>query len=316
MPAALTRTYLAVPAHQARLVESAARSAADAVFLDLEDAVPEAQKAAALDSALQALNQLDWGTKTVSVRVNSERQRQDDELRALSQGARRLDTVLIPKVESPQALHAAADTLARGPTRMRALGLEAMIETAAGLVHCESIAGASPLLASLHFGAGDFSASIGAKSVEIGQSPPGYAMTSPSSDDSGSGGYRQTPLDMWAYPMMRILVAARAFGLRAIDAPCGAFRDAVLSRDSALRAAAMGYDGKQVIHPSQIDDTNTAFLPTQAEIAQAARVVEALAQAQRAGRGAVQLDGKLVDYANIRMAQRIMAMQAGPGDAA
>lgn len=295
----ITRTYLAVPAHQDKLVASAARSEADAVFLDLEDAVPESMKEAALGSAVRAINELDWGGKVIVVRVNGVGIRQRQEIDALIRFATRLNGVLLPKVESAEEI-AAVQQQVEGTS----VAIEAMIETAKGLVYCEQIAAAGGSLEALHFGVGDFGASIGAKGVEIGLSHPQYTMTS-----RAHAGYADTPLDMWAYPMMRILVAARAFGLRAIDGPCGAFRDATLSESSALKAAAMGYDGKQVIHPMQLAFTNRAFTPTDEEYAAAQRVVDALAEAEREGRGAVQLDGKLVDYANIRMAKKVVEVR-------
>lgn len=299
----VTRTYLAVPAHQDRLVASAARSEADAVFLDLEDAVPESMKAAALTAAIEALNGLDWGDKVVVVRVNGAGERQRKEIQALVERCGRLNAVLLPKVESAQEI-----AQVQGQLDGTRIGIEAMIETAKGLVFCEQIAAAGGNLEALHFGVGDFGASIGAKGVEIGLSHPGYAMTAHATE-----GYADTPLDMWACPMMRILVAARAFGLRAIDGPCGAFRDARLTESSALKAAALGYDGKQVIHPMQLDSTNRAFTPTDDEFQAAQRVVAALADAEREGRGAVQLDGKLVDYANIRMAMKVVGMRGRAG---
>jgi len=300
-----TRTYLAVPAHQTRLVKSAASSSADAVFLDLEDAVPIAQKSAALSNAIDAINQLDWGDKTLSVRVNVPTGSLiENELRQLLRQAPRLNTVLIPKVEKVSQVQFIEDILTSPSLARDDFGLEIMIETALGLVNCEAIAGSSPSIESLHFGVGDFSASIGAKGVDIGLTHPSYQHTVRMED----GHYAGTPLDMWAYPMMRLLVAARAFGLRVIDGPCGAFRDPVLTRDLAVKAAALGYDGKQVIHPSQIDVTRLAFTPSDTELAQARAMLDAIAAAEREGKGAVQVDGKLVDYANVRMAERVMAM--------
>lgn len=304
----VTRTFLAVPAHQRRMVESAAGCAADAVFLDLEDAVPQNQKQAALTGAVAALNELDWGRKAVSVRVNVPGSATfEAELTELLVSAPRLDTLLIPKVESPSDLDRAVVLIRlHGQHRSTPIGLEVMIETARGLVNCEQIAGHSALIESLHFGVGDFSASIGAKGVDIGLSHSAYRLTS----CSPQGDYTSTPLDMWAYPMMRILVAARAFGLRAIDGPCGAFRDAGLTAAFAVKAATLGFDGKQVIHPCQIEATRDAFVPNEGELREAQQVIEALAEAEREGRGAVQVGGKLVDYANIRMAQRVVAMAA------
>jgi malyl-CoA/(S)-citramalyl-CoA lyase len=119
----------------------------------------------------------------------------------------------------------------------------------------------------------------------------------------------ETPLDLFAYPMMRLLVAARAFGLRAIDGPCGAFRDAVATEAAAAKAATMGFDGKQVIHPTQIEATRDAFIPSDDELAYARRVIAAMEEAERNGQAAVTVDGKMVDYANIRMIRRLMSFK-------
>ncbi|WP_144146876.1 HpcH/HpaI aldolase/citrate lyase family protein [Paraburkholderia sp. BCC1884] len=302
----VTRTFLAVPANHRRMVESAARSTADAVFLDLEDAVPQGQKEAALLGAIEAINELDWGQKSVSVRINEPGSGSiETEVARLLKSAPRLDTLLIPKVEQTGHVDSLVSMIDRhGQHRTTPIRLEIMIETALGLANCEQIAGHSELIESLHFGVGDFSASIGAKGVDIGLSHPAYQLTS----RSPQGDCSSTALDMWAYPMMRILVAARAHRLRAIDGPCGAFRDADLTRALAIKAASMGFDGKQVIHPCQIDATRSAFVPGDDEIRDARRVIAALVEAEKEGRGAVQVDGKLVDYANIRMAQRVIAM--------
>lgn len=304
----VTRTFLAVPAHQRRMVESAARSSADAVFLDLEDAVPQAQKETALLGAVAAINELDWGHKAVSVRVNVPASATiETEVGSLLADAPRLDTLLVPKVECTADVDRVVGLIKLHNQRRRTpIGLEVMIETALGLANCEQIAAHSELIESLHFGVGDFSASIGAKGVDIGLSHPGYRLTA----RSAQGDYSSTALDMWAYPMMRILVAARAHRLRAIDGPCGAFHDADLTSALAVKAATMGFDGKQVIHPCQIDTTLRAFVPTADELYEAQRVIAAMTEAEREGRGAVQVDGKLVDYANIRMAQRVVAMAA------
>ena len=290
------------------MVESAAHSSADAVFLDLEDAVPQSGKEAALAGAIAAINELDWGHKTVSVRINVAASATfESEVERLLVFAPRLDTLLIPKVERTADVDSVAELIAlHGQRRKTPLGLEVMIETALGLVNCEQIAGHSELIESLHFGVGDFSASIGAKGVDIGLSHPEYRLVS----RSAHGDYSSTALDMWAYPMMRILVAARAHRLRAIDGPCGAFHDSDQTSAMAVKAATMGFDGKQVIHPCQIDTTLRAFVPTADELCEAQRVIAAMTEAEREGRGAVQVDGKLVDYANIRMAQRVVAMAA------
>jgi malyl-CoA/(S)-citramalyl-CoA lyase len=301
----LTRTYLAVPAHRARMVQGAAASASDAVFMDLEDAVPPAEKAAALQSAATALTELNWGTKTVAVRLNAvDSPSIQIEIASLG-GIRRLDAFIIPKAEAVADVARIGRwiTEAKG-TRDAPAEMELLIETARGLINVEALAAADPLVTALHLGVGDFAASIGARSAEIGASPSGYKHVGHAAD-----GYPEVPLDLFAYPMMRLLVAARAFGLRAIDGPCGAFRDAIATASTAAKAAAMGYDGKQVIHPSQIEPTRDAFVPSDQELAYAERAVAALEEAERNGQGAVTVDGKMVDYANIRMIRRLMSFK-------
>jgi malyl-CoA/(S)-citramalyl-CoA lyase len=301
----LTRTYLAVPAHRARPVQNAAASAADAVFMDLEDAVPPAEKAAALEAAATALTTHDWGTKTVAVRLNAiDSPSIQTEIKRLG-GIRRLDAFIVPKAESVADVITISRSIAdaAGP-RDAPAEMELLIETARGLINVEALAAADPLVAALHLGVGDFAASIGARSAEIGASPAGYRHVGSAAD-----GYPQIPLDLFAYPMMRLLVAARAFGLRAIDGPCGAFRDAVATSSTATKAAAMGFDGKQVIHPSQIEVTRHAFVPSDEELAYAERAIAALEEAERNGQGAVTVDGKMVDYANIRMVRRLMSFR-------
>ena len=301
----LTRTYLAVPAHRARHVENAAASAADAVFLDLEDAVPPAEKAAALEAAATALTTHDWGDKAVAVRLNAiDSPSIQEEIGRLG-GIKRLDAFIIPKAEALADMATISSWIsAAAGARDAPAEMELLIETARGLVNVEALAAAGGLVTALHLGVGDFAASIGARSAEIGASPAGYRHVGGASD-----GYPQTPLDLFAYPMMRLLVAARAFGLRAIDGPCGAFRDAVATSATAAKAAAMGFDGKQVIHPSQIQATRNAFIPSDEELAYAQRVIAAMAEAERNGQAAVTVDGKMVDYANIRMIRRLMSFK-------
>lgn len=301
--APLTRTYLAVPAHRERLVQNAARSDADAVFLDLEDAVPPAEKDQALESAITALTTIDWGRKWVSVRLNAfDGPSIKAEVKRLG-CMQRLDAFIVPKAEKVADIVAIADWIADASAdRKKPVAIELLIETALGLVNVDALAAAHPLVAALHLGVGDFAASIGARSTEIGASPAGYRLTG-----SASEGYPEAPLDLFAYPMMRLLVAARAFGLRAIDGPCGAFRDARATASTAAKAAAMGFDGKQLIHPSQIGPTREAFIPSPEERAAAKRALAALEEAARQGLGAVTVDGKMIDYANVRMIQRLLS---------
>ena len=299
-----TRAFLAVPAHRARLVAKAAASAADAVFMDLEDAVPPSEKSLALNEAVRSLTSLDWGSKRVTVRINAvDSPFIADEIRALA-ALPRLDAVIVPKAERPGDIVAIADRLrAAAPDRAAPVALDLLIETALGLVNVDALAACHTSVAALHLGVGDFAASIGARTSDIGVSPDDYRHVG-----SAQSGYASAPLDLFAYPMMRLLVAARAFGRIAIDGPCGAFRDAKLTESSAQKAAAMGFDGKQVIHPDQIAPTLRAFTPSDAELTQARRIVEAMEQAEAQGQGAVTLDGKMIDYANVRMARRIIGL--------
>ncbi|MBB4376540.1 beta-methylmalyl-CoA/L-malyl-CoA lyase [Bradyrhizobium sp. Rc3b] len=299
-----TRAYLAVPAHRSRLVAKAAASTADAVFMDLEDAVPPSEKGLALEEAVQSLASLDWGNKRVTVRINAvDSPFIAQEIRALV-ALPRLDAVIVPKAERASDIAGIAEQLrAANPDRPAPVALELLIETALGLVNVDTLAACHASVAVLHLGVGDFAASIGARSSDIGVSPDGYRHVG-----SAQSGYASAPLDLFAYPMMRVLVAARAHGLHAIDGPCGAFRDARLTESSAQKAAAMGFDGKQVIHPDQIEPTLRAFMPSEQELAQARRIVDAMEQAEAKGQGAVTLDGKMIDYANVRMARRIIEL--------
>ena len=301
----LTRTYLAVPAHRMKMVQGAAASAADAVFMDLEDAVPPNEKAAALAAAASALAENGWGAKTVAVRLNAiDSLSIQEEIRRLA-GIDRLDAFIIPKAETvadvAQIGRWISDAAGARPAPVE---MELLIETARGLVNVEALAAMGGLITALHLGVGDFAASIGARSAEIGASPSGYRHVGSAAD-----GHSQTPLDLFAYPMMRLLVAARAFGLRAIDGPCGAFKDAVVTQATAAKAAAMGFDGKQVIHPGQIEPTRDAFIPSDEELAYADRAIAAMEEAERNGQGAVTVDGKMVDYANIRMIRRLRSFK-------
>jgi malyl-CoA/(S)-citramalyl-CoA lyase len=306
MTVRLTRTYLAVPAHRSRLVQNAAASVADAVFLDLEDAVPPGEKATALEAAATALTALDWGNKTVAVRLNAIDSPSIQQEIARLGGIGRLDAFIIPKAEAVADIAKISRWIAGAAgARGAPAEMELLIETARGLINVEALAAADPLVTALHLGVGDFAASIGARSAEIGASPSGYKHVGSAAD-----GHKEIPLDLFAYPMMRLLVAARAYGLRAIDGPCGAFRDAVATSATAAKAAAMGYDGKQVIHPTQIEATRNAFIPSDEELANAQRVIAAMEEAERSGQAAVTVDGKMVDYANIRMIRRLMSFRA------
>jgi malyl-CoA/(S)-citramalyl-CoA lyase len=297
----LQRSYLAVPGNASRFFAKAAQSAADAIFLDLEDTVAPPDKDTARAQVIDALQNIDWGSKTMTVRINTlQSPYMFRDVIDLVSNCPRVDCLLIPKANSPEDIYTVevlVNQVEMATGRHTRVGLEALIETAKGLCNVEAIARAGTRLEALHFGAGDFAASIAARTTGIGGVHPGYSVT--------AGGVRSNN-DMWHYAQMRIVVACRAYGLRPIDGPYGAYSDLPGTREAAERAAILGFEGKQVIHPSQIDPINQVFSPTEAEIDQAKRIIEAMKEAEGQHRGAVALDGKLIDLVSIRMAENIL----------
>ncbi len=316
-PARLNRSELAVPGSSPKFFEKAAKGAADVIFLDLEDAVAPDDKPQARKNVIAALNELDWGKKTLSLRINGldTHYMYRDVVDVMEQGGGRLDLIMIPKVGTASDVYA-IDMLvtqieaAKGYSKR--IGFELIIETALGMQNVEAIAAASKRNESLHFGVADYSASIRARTVNIGGANPDYAVLT----DPDAGGKRETHWgDMWHYALSRMVVAARANGLRPVDGPFGDFSDPEGYRAAARRAAVLGCEGKWAIHPSQVALANEEFSPSEAEIGRAKRILEAMAQAQKEGRGAVALDGKLIDLASIRQAEVLVRKAAaiGPG---
>lgn len=293
IPARLNRSQLSVPASSMRFIEKAAASAADVVFLDLEDSVAPDGKAAARANAARAVGAFDWGDKTLSVRVNA----WDtvwtwrDVIEVLTGASDRLDLLMLPKVHRPADVHALAALVGQVEAdlgRAKPVGLELIIESAEGLMNVEAIAAASPRIEALHYGPGDYAASTGARTTAIGEGMAGY------------------PGDPWHYPLSRLLVAARAHGLRVLDGPWSAHADLDGLKIAAARTAALGFDGKWAIHPGQIETLNAVFSPPDAEVEQARRILDAMKQAAADGRGAVTLDGRMIDVASIRQAEALV----------
>jgi malyl-CoA/(S)-citramalyl-CoA lyase len=303
----LHRSELAVPGSSPRFFEKAARSSADVIFLDLEDSVAVDDKPGARQTVISAVNDIDWGGKTVSVRINGpDTHFMYRDVVDIVENCERLDLLFIPKVGVAADLYA-IDMLvtqienARGRTKR--IGFEIMIETALGLCNAEAIAQSSRRLEAMCFGSGDFAASVSARTTTIGGFNPDHGVLS----DANSAGRRTFyPADPWHAAQSRIAAACRAYGPRPIDGPYSNFNDPDGLRASSKRAAALGFEGRMVIHPNQIAIVNEVFSPDPAEVAQARRIVDAMAQAARAGRGAVTLDGRMIDIANIRMAQRLL----------
>ncbi len=295
----LQRSELAVPGSNPDMIEKAAASAADYVFLDLEDAVAPGDKPKARATIVAALNDIDWKAagKTVSIRINGidTHYMYRDVIDIVEQAGHRLDTVLIPKVGVPADVYMVDAMLSQIEAAKgidTPIGLEALIETALGMANVERIATASPRLEALHFGVADFAASCRARTVGIGGLNPGY------------------PGDQWHAVLARMTVACRAYGLRAIDGPFGDFKDPEGYRAAATRAAVLGLEGKWAIHPAQIELANEVFSPPAAEVDRARRILAALEEAAREGKGAVQLDGKMIDAASAHMARNVVDIEA------
>jgi len=295
----LQRSELAVPGSQAPLFRKALESEADYVFLDLEDAVAPADKEQARRNVVAALLEYGWRErgKTISVRVNGidTHYFYRDVVDVVEQAGHRLDTLLVPKVGTPGDVYLTDALLtqieaARGIADR--IGIEVLIETALGMVNVEAIAHASPRLEAMHFGVADLAASLRARTVSIGGLNPDY------------------PGDQWHAALSRMVTACRAYGLRPVDGPYGDFKDPDGFLAAARRAAALGYEGKWAIHPSQIAPANEVFTPPAAEVERAQRILRALDDAARDGRGAAQLDGRMIDAASARLARNIVQIAA------
>jgi malyl-CoA/(S)-citramalyl-CoA lyase len=305
----LNRSELAVPGSSPQLFEKAARSAADIVFLDLEDAVAPDQKVQARANVIRALRDADWGDKSLSVRVNGldTHYMYRDVIEVIEGGGERLDLLMIPKVGTAADVYAVDMLITQCEAavgRTKRLGLELIIETALGLANVEAIAGASPRNESLHLGVADLAASTRARTTNIGGANPNYAVLT----DPDEHGRRERHWgDAWHYALARMVVAARAQGLRPIDGPLGDYSDPEGFRAAAGRAAALGCEGKWAIHPSQIGLANEVMSPPPEEIDKARRILDAMEAARREGKGAVSLDGRLIDIASIRQAEALVA---------
>lgn len=302
--AQVRRTVLAVPGSSERFLTKARGLAADAVFLDLEDAVAPPAKAEARRLIVAALAE-DWAAPIVTVRVNdwTTEWTYADVVEVVGAAGARINAVVLPKVQSREHI-VALDLLLTQVERTHGLavgriGIEAQIEDAQGLLNAAAIAGASPRMRSLVFGPGDFMASVGMASTNVGEQPEGY--------DRG---------DAFHHVLFSILVAARAHGLAAIDGPYVAIRDVEGFRRSARASAALGYDGKWVLHPDQIAAGNEIFTPRQADFERSLRMIEAYAAATAEAGGAVGaivVDDEMVDEAGMKVAQRIVAKGRAAG---
>ncbi len=316
----LNRSTLAVPGSKPKFFEKAAAGAADVIFFDLEDSVPPDQKAQARKDVIAALNDLDFRSKSVSVRINGldTHYMYRDVVDVVEQAGSRLDLILVPKVGCAADIYAVDMLLtqieqAKGIKKR--IGIELLVETPLGLQNIGEIAAASPRNESIIFGSADYAAAAGMQTRTIGGPNPDYHVLT----DADSQGHRRLHWgDMWHYPLARVVAAARAEGLRPIDGPFADIKDPDGWLASAKRARTLGCEGKMAIHPSQVELANELFKPSADEVAQARRILEALEQAEQTGAGAVTLDGKMIDIASIRQAEvtvkkaELVAEKAGP----
>ncbi len=291
----LQRSELAVPGSSPKMFEKALNSNADYIFLDLEDAVSPNDKIAARGNIIKALKEINWRDKgkTISVRINSldTHYMYRDLVEIVEQAGNDIDTILLPKAGTASDVYMVDCLLTQIEENKKIkhkIGIECLIETALGMSNIKEIAKSSGRLEALHFGVADYAASLRARTVVIGGLNPDY------------------PGDQWHHGLSQLVMTCRAYGLRAIDGPFGDFNDSDAYILSAKRAAAIGIEGKWAIHPSQIDLANKVFSPPDTEVEKAKRILQELDKAAKEGKGAAQLDGRMIDAASARMAENIV----------
>jgi citrate lyase subunit beta/citryl-CoA lyase len=290
------RSTLFVPASTPEMIRKAAGSDADAVCLDLEDAVAPAEKPAARGHAVRALHELDFGRRARIVRINAldTPYAYRDLVEVVEAAGARIDLIMLPKASAARDVEFVDTMLAQIESHVGLavpIGVEAQIETAAGYLNVREIARAAARLEALLFGAGDYAASMHMPSSGIGER------------DEHDARY---PGDRWHAPMHTVVAAARAHGLRCMDGPYGAYTDSNGLERACATARALGFDGKQCIHPAQLATVNAAFSPSAAEVSRAAAIVQAYESSVAAGQGAAAYEGRMIDAANLRMARTIV----------
>lgn len=301
-PARPNRCQLFGPGSRPGIFEKMAASEADVINLDLEDSVSPDDKDMARRNVIEAIGDIDWGRKTLSVRING----LDtpfwyrDVVDLLENASERLDQIMIPKVGNAADIYAvdalvSAVEAAKG--RQRRISLEVIIETSAGISHVEEIAAASPRLQAMSLGAADFAASMGMQTTGIGGTQENYYMHRDG---------RKYWADPWHWAQTAIVAACRTHGVLPVDGPFGDFSDEEGFRAQALRSATLGMVGKWAIHPKQVALANEVFTPTEAAVTEAREILEAMEEAKRTGQGAAVYKGRLVDLASIRQAEVIV----------
>jgi malyl-CoA/(S)-citramalyl-CoA lyase len=309
-PTRLHRSELAVPGSNVRMLERAPSTEADVVMLDLEDAVAPDEKVQARANVIAALGELDFSPSSVSVRINGLDTHwcYRDLVDVVETAGRALDTVTIPKVNSPADVTLVATLLDQIEVAVgleHRIGISVLVETAEGMSCVEEIAKVCPeRMEAMVFGVADYAASLQSHTTTIGGVDPAYSVltdASPEGDRDVHWG------DQWHYPLSRMAVACRANGLRPIDGPYGDFTDPDGYTAAARRAAVLGYEGKWAIHPTQVPLANDVFTPDERVVERTHRIIAAMKEAAAEGKGAVSLDGRLIDAASIRMAENLLA---------
>jgi malyl-CoA/(S)-citramalyl-CoA lyase len=296
------RCQLFGPGSRPALFEKMAASAADVINLDLEDSVAPSDKDTARANIIAAISAVDWGNKTLSVRINGldTPYWYKDVVDLLEQAGDRLDQIMIPKVgcaADVYAVDALVTAIERAKGRTKPITFEVIIESAAGIAHVEEIAASSPRLVAMSLGAADFAASMGMQTTGIGGTQENYYMV--------RDGVKHWP-DPWHWAQAAIVAACRTHGVLPVDGPFGDFSDDEGFLAQARRSATLGMVGKWAIHPKQIALSNAVFTPSETAVAEAREILAAMEDAKARGEGATVYKGRLVDIASIKQAEVIV----------
>ncbi len=307
-PARPNRCQLFGPASNTKLFAKMAASDADVINIDLEDSVAPSDKDQARKNAIEAINTIDWGTKYLSVRINSldSPYWYKDVVDVIEQTNGRLDQIMIPKAGCAgdiYAVDALVSSIEMAKGREKAVSFEAIIETAAGLAHVEEIAAASPRMQALSLGAADYAASMGMQTTGIGGTQSDYYMIENGEPGSPRAIHYSDP---WHMVTTAIVSACRTHGLLPVDGPFGDFSDDEGFRAQARRSATLGMVGKWAIHPKQIVLANEVFTPSVEKVTEAREILAAMETAKANGEGATVYKGRLVDIASIKQAEVIV----------
>jgi malyl-CoA/(S)-citramalyl-CoA lyase len=296
------RCQLFGPGSRPAIFEKMAASAADVINLDLEDSVAPDDKAQARKNIIEAIGDIDWGRKTLSVRINGldTPYWYRDVVDLLEYASDRLDQIMIPKVGCAADLYAVdalVTAVEHAKGRTKPISFEVIIESAAGIAHVEEIAAASPRLQAMSLGAADFAASMGMATTGIGGTQENYYMLREG---------QKYWSDPWHWAQTAIVAACRTHGVLPVDGPFGDFSDDEGFRAQALRSATLGMVGKWAIHPKQVALANEVFTPSAEAVADARAILAAMEEAKKSGAGATTYKGKLIDIASMRQAEVIV----------